>query len=228
MLQVLWRYKEGQISVLCCTTRASSPSSFTCTLSQCVSRSFSAAAFLKAFTGGCCLDMNIWWPSYISLEDCEILKHFLVAVWTLRGSKKWTDERLKNHFDVTLSVCFNFFFISVLAECKIWMRVLTYVHQWPAGASYSEVCLWICKCWDGEDGGSHTLYFSAGCEGTVPVWPHLPPSQPAGERLLWHSICWPRQTEGEYSFLKIHPTSSHHFLSSFHFSFLSKVMQRCV
>ena len=41
------------------------------------------------------------------------------------------------------------------------------------------------------------LSSAARCQGTVPVWPHLPPPQLAGERLLWHQICGPGQTEGK-------------------------------
>lgn len=40
------------------------------------------------------------------------------------------------------------------------------------------------------------LCVTARCKGTVPVWSHLSPPEPAGEGLLWHQICGPRQTAG--------------------------------
>lgn len=39
---------------------------------------------------------------------------------------------------------------------------------------------------------------TAGCKGTVSVWPDLPPPQLAGERLFWHQICGSRQAAGKY------------------------------
>lgn len=43
----------------------------------------------------------------------------------------------------------------------------------------------------------------AGCEGTVPIRPDLPPPKPSREGLFWHQICGPRQTASEYFSLRL-------------------------
>lgn len=45
---------------------------------------------------------------------------------------------------------------------------------------------------------SHGLSLSEGCKRSLVVWAGLSAFESAGERLLWHPICGPRQAKGEF------------------------------
>lgn len=60
---------------------------------------------------------------------------------------------------------------------------------------------------------SVSSFITAGCKGTVSIWPHLPPPQFAGERLFWHQICGSRQAAGKQ--LRVYRCAGFCFIACF-------------